>query len=178
MRLKLNKGRYAIVDYDDWKALKKFNWRLRKSPTTLYAERTAYTVTNRQRNIALHRQIMNASKGIFIDHINHNGLDNRKTNLRPATPAQNAWNRKQSNANWKSSSKYRGVKWHRKSAKWSAQIGFNNKRKHLGYFVNEIEAAKAYDIAARKHHGNFATLNFPPQAGEGANPSVFDRNGI
>lgn len=95
---------------------------------------------------------------MFHDHINHNGLDNRKANLRPATRAQNSYNRKKYANN--SYSKYKGVSFKKKGQKWSAQISINNKMKFLGYFHREKDAAKAYDAAARKLHGEFASLNF------------------
>jgi hypothetical protein len=96
---------------------------------------------------------------MFIDHINHNGLDNRKANLRPATPAENARYARYPKIN--TSSKYRGVWYDRKRPhKWRASIRVNRKRKHLGYFKNETDAAKAYDRAAKLYYKDFAVLNF------------------
>jgi len=94
-----------------------------------------------------------------IDHINNNGLDNRKANLRPATPAQNARNRRKMAA--KTSSKYKGVSYSASARKWCAAIRVNGQYKYFGLFQNEIEAAKAYDKAAKKYHREFAQLNFP-----------------
>ena len=94
-----------------------------------------------------------------IDHINNNGLDNRKANLRLATPAQNARNRRKTAA--KTYSKYKGVSYHAGQRKWSAAIRVNGQYKYFGLFQNEIDAAKAYDEAARKYHKEFAVLNFP-----------------
>ena len=94
----------------------------------------------------------------MIDHINHNGIDNRKANLRVATRAQNNRHTKK---RIKSRSKYKGIYFDRRDRVWYARITTNGKTKHLGSFKDEIEAAKAYDEAARKYHGEFAGLNFP-----------------
>jgi len=94
-----------------------------------------------------------------VDHINNKGWDNRKANLRLATAAQNARNRRKTAL--KTSSKYKGVTWHKCWKKWQVQICYNGIHKTIGYFDDEIEAGKAYDEAARKHHKEFAVLNFP-----------------
>jgi len=89
----------------------------------------------------------------------HNDIDNRKANLRPATHTQNVWNRRKFKPH--SRSKYKGVDWANDMKRWRARIRVNGKRIYLGSFTNETEAAKAYDQAAREHHGQFASLNFP-----------------
>jgi len=96
---------------------------------------------------------------MFVDHINHNGLDNRKANLRPATRAQNGRNRTKFK-NRIYGSKFKGVTWNRKYKCWQAQIQVNGKSTALGRFTDEITAAKAYDRAAKKYHKDFASLNF------------------
>jgi hypothetical protein len=108
----------------------------------------------------MHRCIIKVPPGMVIDHINHNGLDNRKANLRIATHAQNSRNTKKQRP--KTASQYKGVPWNSTLKKWRAQITLNGKRISLGCFEDEIQAAKAYDNAARKYHGAFAALNFPP----------------
>lgn len=107
----------------------------------------------------MHREIIDVPEGWFVDHINHNGLDNRKANVRPATPADNARNARYPKRN--TTSKYRGVWYNKQTKKWRVQILVNRKKKHIGYFNNETDAAKAYDRAARRLHGEFAILNFP-----------------
>lgn len=105
----------------------------------------------------MHRDIMRARAGFIIDHVNHNGLDNRKANLRPATLAQNARNsRRRQNR-----SGYKGVCYYQDRNKYRAVIWHNYKRIHLGYFDSKITAARAYDTAAKKYHNDFASLNFP-----------------
>ena len=106
----------------------------------------------------MHRQILQPPGHLFVDHINHNGLDNRKTNLRLATCAQNTYNR--INLRKSKSSKYKGVSWKKQKMKWVVNVRYNCRNKFIGYFKDEIQAAKAYDKAAKKYHGEFASLNF------------------
>jgi len=107
----------------------------------------------------MHREILNPPDHLLVDHINRNGLDNRKANLRPATRSQNSMN-KPFIKTTPSSSKYRGVSWSKSQKKWNVQIGLNGKHKFIGYFHDEIQAAKAYDRAAKLYHKEFAVLNF------------------
>jgi len=114
---------------------------------------------NKETLIYIHQEVIEVPKGMVIDHINHDGMDNRRANLRPATYSQNLYHRKKrSGAMY---SKYKGVHWHKNHRKWLARITFEKKTIHLGYFRNEIEAARAYDEATKKYHGEFASLNFP-----------------
>jgi len=106
----------------------------------------------------MHNCIIPVPDGYIIDHINHNGLDNRKKNVRVATQAQNARNARYPKKNC--SSRYRGVWFNRQAKKWRASIVVNRKRKQIGYFKDEIQAATAYDRAAMKYFGEYAILNF------------------
>jgi len=106
----------------------------------------------------MHRLILNPPAGITIDHINGNGLDNRRENLRLAGRGQNQCNRgKQSN----NTSGFKGVTWHKNLNKWEAGISISGKRYHVGFYKTPEAAARAYDDAAKKYHGEFARLNFP-----------------
>jgi len=107
----------------------------------------------------MHRQIINIPQGLVCDHINRNGLDNRKANLRPATVSQNLCNRPKRKT--KTRSIYKGLEWDKLQNKWKARIQFNNRQIYLGSFAAEADAAKAYDNAAHRLHGRFASLNFP-----------------
>ncbi len=107
----------------------------------------------------MHQEIIQVPKGMVVDHINHDGMDNRDANLRAATRAQNMRNRRKISKS--SSSKYKGVTWKKDRSKWEASITFERKYIFLGHFENEIDAARAYDEAAKKYHGEFACLNFP-----------------
>jgi len=143
----LTRGKFAVVDAEDY---------LRLSEGT---DRNFYAVRKAGgKSIKMHRQIMNAPDHLVVDHIDHNGLNNRKENLRICTFAENCRNLR---ASRHKSSKYKGVHWHKRNHKWAAQITCDHKTHHLGYFGDEIDAAMAYDRAARKYHGEFAQPNFP-----------------
>ena len=158
-RIPLTKGKYAIVDADDYYRLAGYKWHARKAYYTYYASRNSPRRPGvKSKPILMHREVLTVAAGLVVDHINRNGLNNRKANLRPATFSQNNYNRRK---NLKpTSSKYKGVYRHRHK-KWRAMIKVNKKNMHLGSFDDEAEAARAYDEAARKYHGDFAVTNLP-----------------
>jgi hypothetical protein len=159
-RIPLTRGKYAIVDPQDYPRLAAYNWHTRRSGRTFYACRNASRANGGpRRNIWMHSEVMPPPPGYVIDHINHRGLDNRNANLRPATPSQNACNRRFPPP--AKHSTFRGVGKRHNSRLWKARIAIDRKVIELGYFENEIDAARAYDRAAKKYHGQFAILNFP-----------------
>jgi len=109
----------------------------------------------------MHRYIIKVPPGLVIDHINYNGLDNRKANLRLTTRTQN--NRHVIRTMNPGSSKFKGVSWYNREKRWVVKITADGKTFPIGYFRDEIQAANAYDKAAKKYHGEFAALNFPQQ---------------
>ena len=152
--IKLSFDRFAIVDAEDYDRLSKYRWCTVKASRTFYAK----TFHLSGAMLSMHRIVVNAPKGLFVDHINHNGLDNRKANLRICTHIQNLRNKRPKSG---CTSKYKGVHWCKGRNKFRANIYLNKKAIHLGYFHDEIAAAKAYDKAAKKFFGEFAYLNFP-----------------
>jgi|SRR5699024_12026504 len=109
-----------------------------------------------QRYERMHRVIMNPPEGMYVDHINNNKLDNRKSNLRLCTHMQNRHN---SVANINNTSGYKGVFWHNQAKKWRVQITTRGKTHSFGLYHDKHEAAKAYNEAAKDLYGEFAYLN-------------------
>lgn len=146
-QLTLTKGHIAIVDDDVYEWACKMKW---------YYNLGYAASKPRSGIVYLHRLIMNSPKDLQIDHINGNRLDNRKENLRVCTKSQNAMNSKLARTN---TSGYKGVNWDKRYNKWRARIKLNKKEKHLGFFNNKEDAAKAYNEAAIKYFGEFARIN-------------------
>lgn len=156
MEIDLGFGRATLIDAADAHLLANRTWRAYKSARdrTFYAR--AHTSRTRKKKITLllHRVIIGAQAGEIVDHVNGDGLDNRRCNLRLCTPFESASNRSPC-ARFKS--KYKGVDPH--EGMWRARITSNRKPKLLGEFKTEIEAALMYNFAALIYHGDFARLN-------------------
>lgn len=147
----LTRGLVALIDDADFDAVSAYKWYAahRKGGATFYARRTV----NPSQTILMHRAILCAPSGVGVDHINCNGLDNRRSNLRLATSAQNAKNRGMHPGN---TSGYKGVCWHPSANRWQAQIKVDGRNKYLGLFPTPVEAHAAYCAAAKELHGEFA----------------------
>lgn len=159
-----NSDMVVLVDDENFDSLIKYSWRLHESGT--YAIRNSID-NGRQKKIYMHRDIMGISfdSDKYIDHIDGNKLNNQKSNLRFCTRSQNNKNIKiDTNRTRNSASKYKGVSWYKKYQKWNAKIRSNNIWYNLGYFSDEVDAAKMYDKAALLLHKEFACLNFPNNA--------------
>ena len=163
-RIELTQGYWAIIDDEDFEMLMRFHWQANrliyaKMDSEFVAVRTCYCPfdNKHKHTIFMYRQILSCPRGMVVDHINHNQLDNRKENLRICTTMQN----KQNGSSHKgSSSQYKGLCWFPPTKRWQAYIRVNTKKVHLGYFLDEQAAASAYDKAAVKHFKQFANTNF------------------
>jgi len=153
----LTQGKVAIVDEEDADRVLAFKWSATRCRDTgrYYAGRR-----EGRRFVSLHRFILNAPPDRQVDHVNRDGLDNRRSNLRLATPSQNQWNRERRSDN---RTGFKGVFAH-KSGKWQALIKANRKHIYLGLFDSKEDAARAYDLAALLLHGEFARINFPAES--------------
>lgn len=156
-RIYLGDDEWTLVEPADYYRLGHLKWHLKGSNRKkFYAVRDVKTGPGRTKMLSLHREIMNEPKGV-VDHKNGKSLDNRRANLRAATSAQNAQNRpKKQNT----SSQFIGVCFHKRMRKWTVNISFKGRKRWLGTFDSEIDAAKAYDRAALKYYGEFAKVNF------------------
>ena len=141
---------YARIDNDDIERIKTLTWRYSKD---------SYAVSNRSsgRTIAMHRFLINAPKGMLVDHIDGNPLNNRKSNLRLATAVQNQYNRWISKAN---TSGFRGVSKDKRTGKWRASIRIDGKKIELGLFDDLYKASEKYEEYAKVHHGEFYRSSF------------------
>lgn len=145
---------YTLVDDDDYEYLNQWKWHTIKTSNSQYVNRTVFINKKKTYN-SMARKIMKAPKGMVVDHINGNTLDNRKQNLRICTIQQNSWNKKKQNSLYK----YKGVQLRKDRGNWRACITYNNKFISLGSFKTELEAAKAYNTKALELYGEYAKLN-------------------
>lgn len=149
----LTQGKFTLVDADDYDWLTQWKW---------WCDSTGYAsgIPEKRRQMRLHRFILAAPRGLYVDHINRDKLDNRRSNLRVCTQQDNSRNSPPRSTAGRSSP-YKGVSIDRQYQieKWQAVIHCNGKRVHLGHFNSEIAAALAYNEAARKIFGEFAFLN-------------------
>jgi hypothetical protein len=152
---------FAVVDALDAPLLARFRWNVVWDHTTYYAvaivqvgRRPFRTTTT----LRMHRLIVGATKGTWVDHRDGNGLNNTRANLRVCSPAENARNRRKSET---VTTPFKGVCFFPRTGRWKVTIRLDDQNVHLGYFATAEEGARAYDEAARRHWGEFASLNFP-----------------
>lgn len=157
--IQLTQGKVALVSAEDYEFLMQWKWHYSKRSKNRsgYAKTNMPPVNGKKFTIFMHQAVAKrVGVNGLVDHINRNGLDNRRENLRPATRQQNAAN-KTKNPN--TSSKYKGVCWRKDRQKWQAYIRVNYKSIHLGMYQDEWQAAEAYNRAATLYFDEFANLN-------------------
>lgn len=150
----LTQGKYAMVDNKDFTVLSKFKWyaHLQKSTyNTFYAVRMCG-----RKLLYMHREIMNTPKNMETDHIDGDGLNNCRSNLRICTSRENRCNKRRQKNN---TSGFIGVSWHKASNKWRATLTNNGKSLSLGHFTLKKYAYEAYINGCRKYHGEFINKN-------------------
>lgn len=160
--IQLTQGQVALVDDEDFERVSQYKWSAmfcrNYANGGRFMARGRVGVVGNRRQVLLHRFIMDAQKGGIIDHIDGNPLNNTKSNLRHVTVHQNTC-KTLFVLRTTNTSGFRGVCWQSRDKKWMAQIVVNRQRVYLGLFINKLDAAKAYNEAAKKYHGEFATLN-------------------
>lgn len=152
----LTQGKIALVDAKNYEMLSKHKWYANYNQGKWYAQREIKDAEGKRITLRMHRVIMNCPDDKQIDHINHNGLDDRELNLRICTNAENQHNQKPRKGG---SSKYKGVSLRKDTKQWTAHIKNGGGLINLGHYDTEIEAAKAYDDKAKELFGEFACLN-------------------
>ena len=158
VRVPLTRGMFTIIDAVDLDFVNSFRWYARSEGS---GSGRFYALRNlNKKTLLLHRVLLQATDGQYVDHINHDTLDNRRSNIRICTAQENAFNRqKQPGCKL---SQYKGVQYvprlHNTNP-WKAVINLNGKSTHLGCFPTELEAAQAYNQAALQLHKEFACLN-------------------
>lgn len=153
IEIELTNGGIALIDVEDFSLISKYKWLKKKAGKSQYAYSTTCTPTR-----CMHRLIMKADGPLQVDHINGNGLDNRKSNLRMCTIRQNVAHRLNRSKNTVG---YIGVYLVKRKYNVTKKYFAASSGKHLGYFECPTEAAKARDLHAKKLYGEFAVLNFP-----------------
>lgn len=139
-QIELNNNQVALIDDEDFDRIAQIKW---------YIFRDGYVRGHLNGKTALmHRLVLDYSGNLDIDHINHNKLDNRKSNLRICNRSQNMANSIDDG--------YKGVTWHKRAHKWAVYVGYNYKRFYLGLFDNREDAKMAYDRKAKELFGEFA----------------------
>lgn len=148
-----------FIDGEDFDKIKGYNWYISKGRSnTFYAgSKTINKKTNKRTSIWMHRLILNSCNKNVIDHIDHNGLNNCRSNLRVCTQSENCKNKMKHDET--KTSKYKGVGFKKSINKFQARICFNYKQIFLGYYENESDAVMAYNEASLKYHGEYGFTN-------------------
>jgi len=160
--IQLTQGYVALVDDEDFERVSAYKWSV-NTVTKKDGSVITYAKRNARRDVGekiwcMHRLILGVTDPkVEVDHEDHDGLNNQRYNLRVASGSQNQHNARIRSDN---TSGFKGVSWHKQHKKWITRIQVEGKMLHVGLFTDLLEAACAYDMAAIKHHGEFASTNF------------------
>lgn len=156
---------YAFVDDEDFEWLSRYNWRPSIIKKSIYACRRRLANESGPAGRLMHRELLShyglLKSNMQVDHIDGNGLNNQKLNIRNCTQSQNNHNCKKRKPQRPTTSKYKGVSWNKERNKWRAYFEIKGKTFWIGRYVNEEDAARAYDRKALEMAGEFARTNFP-----------------
>lgn len=159
VRVALGYNKYALIDAEDAVLVIQYRWSALRVKDITYAATTVRD-GKKTRTLYLHALLMNPPDGMEPDHIDGDGLNNSRSNLRLSTHSQNCCNRRRRRG---VKTPFKGVGRQAGQKNWTARICVNYRKIYLGQFPTAEEAARAYDRAALEHHGEFARLNFPEE---------------
>lgn len=150
-KIELTRGLCAIVDDEDYEMLSKYSWYAHRSGHTYYAGRAVRKDDKdcKKSRVFMHNVLLKTKEGQVVDHVNHDGMDNRKENLRSVTPMQNCWNRLKRKTDGMTS-RYMGVT--KRKDRWRAEIQSHGRNFYLGSYETEEEARDAYQRAREKRN--------------------------
>jgi hypothetical protein len=161
MKIPLTQGRVALIDPEDWPLVRRYTWHAKLENGGLWYAATTIRVGGQKRTLKMHDVILGVRPGEMADHIEPGEtLDNRRSNLRVCSNAQNQQNTDSRGG----SSQFKGVSWSARKKKWLVQFRCHGQYHFVGYFADEEAAARAYDQAIAPLAGDFARLNFPMAA--------------
>lgn len=159
IEIPLTQGRVALIDDEDYDLVSRYKWRIDKRRGTSYVRANCQLSDGQWTTVLMHRLVLTGEiDGSDIDHVDGDGLNNRRSNLRVASRSQNNRNRTKTKSN---TSGYKGVFCDKRDGTWYAKIGHNRSQQYLGRFPLPEDAARAYDARAIELHGEFARPNFP-----------------
>lgn len=128
----ISQNKVLMIDYSDYELVKQYTWCAHRNHNVYYAETNMLKIHGKSKSLQVHRLLLNSPRGMVIDHIDGNGLNNCRDNLRVVSPKVNQWNRSKLDPD-------RGI-YQRKSGKWQAQLSINSKNKYLGIFDSKEKA--------------------------------------
>lgn len=168
----LTKGKIAFIDAVDFPRVSEWSWCAYEPHDSIWYSRANTANSDGGRwYVSMHQFIMQQPPGYEVDHVNSDGLDNRRCNLRVCIHKENMRNMVR---RCLGSSRYKGVSWYARYGCWRAYIVVDAKQSHLGYFSDELQAAQAYDRAAKELFGDFARPNFPDAVGVASRVETYE----